>query len=189
MKAWKGKYGYIKKMKAASGLLSFLIFMAAAGVYLAGLHFFPGQNTMVGIVTVLICIPGAMALVRFIMFMRFPGGREAVYRQVEASRGAVSVFYDSIITTPDKSYGVNCFIASDGSLLGYTEYDKTDTSKLEKHLRDIFTANKYTGLNIKVFTDMEKFTDRLEALSKRSVGAGDMARDEAILHLIGRLSL
>ena len=132
-----------------------------------------------------------MALVRFIMFMRFPEGSSEVFRSIEELRGDVPVFYDSIITTHDKSYGVNAFISAEGSLLGYSGYDRVDTAKLEKHLKDIFTSNKYTGLNIKVFTDRNKFTERLEALSGRYdiTDKDALIRDEAILHLIGRISL
>ncbi len=183
----KGTYGYIGSMKLKSGFVSLALAIAALIIYISGIHFFPYNRTAVGILTVVICIPAAMALVRFIMFMRFPEGSREVFDIIEKIRGNVPVFYDSILTTSDKSYGVNAFISSDGSLLGFTEYDKTDTAKIEKHLKDIFTANKYTDLNIKVFTDRAKFTDRLKTLAERH-DAGD-ARDEAILHLIGRISL
>ena len=183
----KGSYGYIGAMKIKSGMASFALAMVAVLIYFSGLHFFPGNRTAVGIVTVVVCIPAAMALVRFIMFMRFPEGSREVYELIEETKGPVLVYYDSIITTTDKSYGVNAFIAHDGSLLGYTEYDKADTAKLEKHLKDIFLANKYKDLNIKVFNDRGKFLDRLKALSERD--DKDASVNEAVLHLIGRISL
>lgn len=183
----KGQYGYIGFMKIESGAVALLLAVFAALIYFAGLNFFPDNKTAVGIVTVVICIPAAMALVRFIMFLRFPKGSDGVYELIESTRGEVPVFYDSIITTSDKSYGVNAFISRDGSLLGYTEYDKVDIVKLEKHLKDIFLANKYKDLNIKVFTDRTKFLERLHALAIKA--PGDTAKDEAVLHLIGRISL
>ncbi|MBQ7583673.1 MAG: hypothetical protein IJT24_03595 [Lachnospiraceae bacterium] len=183
----KGCFGYIGSMKIKSGTASLALSAIAVLIYFTGLHFFPENKTAVGILTVVVCVPAAMAVVRFIMFMRFPAGSREVHDIIEGARGEVPVFYDSIITTPDKSYGVNAFISSDGSLLGYTEYAKVDTPKLEKHLRDIFSANKYTSLNIKVFTDKDKFLDRLKALAERQ--GSDTGHDEAILHLIGRISL
>ena len=183
----KGRYGYIGTMKIKSGTASLALAMTAVLIYFSGLHFFPYNKTAVGIMTVVICIPAAMALVRFIMFLRFPEGKREVFELIEEKKGDVPVYYDSIITTSDKSYGVNAFIAFDGSLLGYTEYDRVDTVKLEKHLKDIFTANKYKDLNIKVFTDREKFLDRLQSLAGRK--DAENARNEAILHLIGRISL
>ena len=183
----KGSFGYISRMKIKSGTASLALSAVAVLIYFTGLHFFPANKTAVGILTVVICIPAAMTLVRFIMFMRFPAGSREVFDIIEASRGEIPVFYDSIITTPEKSYGVNAFISSDGSLLGYTEYDRVDTAKLEKHLRDIFTANKYTTLNIKVFRDRDKFLERLAALSARHKEKD--SRDADILHLLGRISL
>ena len=183
----KGSYGYIDSMKIKSGAASLGLALIAALIYISGLHFFPYNKTAVGILTVVICIPAAMALVRFIMFMRFPEGSREVHDIIEKKRGGIPVFYDSIITTPDKSYGVNAFIASEGSLLGYTEYERVDTAKLEKHLKDIFASNKYTDLNIRVFTERDKFTERLEALAARY--RSDSTKDTSILHLIGRISL
>lgn len=183
----KGSYGYIGSMKIKSGMASLALAAAAVLVYFTGLHFFPANKTAVGILTVVICIPAAMALVRFIMFMRFPEGSSETYDLIEKNKGIVPVFYDSIITTSEKSYGVNAFISCDGSLLGFTGYDKVDVAKLEKHLNDIFIANKYKDLNIKVFTDREKFLERLKVLAGRA--DADRSRDEAVLHLIGRISL
>ncbi|MCR5774900.1 MAG: hypothetical protein K6G42_07430 [Lachnospiraceae bacterium] len=184
----KGQFGYIRTMKLKSGLSAAILAAFAALIFYLGIRLFPDSRTLVGIVTVLICIPAAMVLVRFIMFMRFPPGSKEVFDIIEADRGGVPVFYDSIITTPDKSYGVNAFISADGSLLGYTEYPGVDIPKLEKHIKDIFLANQYKDLNIKVFTDREKFVDRLKALSGRYTDPGDGAED-AVLHLIGRISL
>ena len=183
----KGAYGYICSMKLKSGMASLALAAVAVLIYFTGLHFFPENKTAVGILTVVVCIPAAMALVRFIMFMRFKKGSREIYDLIEEMRGEVQVFYDAIITTPDKSYAVNAFIASGGSLLGYTEYENTDIAKLEKHLKDIFTANKYTDLNIKVFTDRQKFLDRLKALSERQ--DTHTKTDDSILHLVGRISL
>lgn len=183
----KGVYGYIRSMKYKSGTVSLALAAAAVLIYFSGLHFFPENRTAVGILTVVVCIPAAMALVRFIMFMRFKEGSRELYDMTENARGEIAAFYDSIITTSEKSYGVNVFISSDGSLLGYTEYDNVDIAKLEKHLKDIFTSNKYTELNIKVFSDRDKFLDRLKTLAGRP-GAHE-SRDDAILHLIGRISL
>ncbi len=183
----KGSFGYIASMKIKSGIAALCLAAFSVIIYFTGLHFFPDNKTAVGILTVVICIPAAMALVRFIMFMRFKSGSREVFELIEGNRGEVPVFYDSIITTSDKSYGVNAFISSDNSLLGYTEYDKVDLQKLEKHLKDIFTANKYKDLNIKVFTDRNKFMERLQTLASRH-DASD-TRDASILHLIGRISL
>lgn len=185
----KGTYGYIGTMKIKSGAASLGLAIIAALIYISGLHFFPYNKTAVGIVTVVVCIPAAMALVRFIMFMRFPEGSREIHDLIEDARGEIPVFYDSIMTTSEKSYGVNAFISADGSLLGYTEYDKVDTAKLEKHLKDIFASNKYTDLNIKVFTERDRFVERLKALAAkyRADSAGN--RDISVLYLIGRISL
>ena len=150
------------------------------------MRLFPGNRTAVGILTVVFCIPAAMALVRFIMFMRFSSGKKEIYELTENNRGNASAFYDAIITTPNKSYGVNVFIASGNNLLGYTEYSGSDTALTEKHLKDLYSANKFKELNIKIFVSRDKFLERLKALA---VKEGNTDFEEKVLHLLGRLTL
>ena len=185
--AKKGEYGYISAMKVKTALITLAIFLCAISVYILGLYFFREQKTMVGIVTVLICIPASMALVRFIMFMRFKEGDPHLKDMIDERRGEVPVFYDSIITTSDKSYPVNAFIAASGNLIGCTLYEGIDVKKLEEHIKEIFRLNKYKDLNIKVFTDSNKFFERLDALSSHYEKTSDT--DKNILHLVGRISL
>ncbi|MCR5748464.1 MAG: hypothetical protein K6G03_12210 [Lachnospiraceae bacterium] len=183
----KGNYGYINHMKLITGMISAAAFIAAAIVYFTGLHLFPDERLMVGIFTILICIPAAVSLVKFIMFVRFREGEPEIHERTEKIRGNIPVFYDAVITTNDKSYGVNVFAAFDNNLLGFSSYDKVDIPKLEKHIDDIFRLNKYKELNIKVFNDADKFFERLGSLASRCEKAD--TKDLAVLHLIGRISL
>ena len=52
----------------------------------------------------------------------------------------------------------------------------------------MFTANKYHDLNIKVFKERAKFSERLETLAGRQDGS-DLKEELSVLHLIERLSL
>lgn len=182
----KGQFGYISSMKKKSGLAALALAVLSALVYLGGISLFPSNRTAVGILTVVFCVPAAMALVRFIMFIRFPSGKKEIYDVTEERRGEALVFYDAIITTPEKSYGVNVFIAADNTLAGYTEYPGADIPVIEKHLKDIYSANKFRDLNIKLFSSREKFLERVSALSERS---GDKEYDGKVLHLLGRITL
>ena len=182
----KGQFGYISSMKKKSGLAALALAVLSVIVYMGGIRLFPENKTAVGIFTVVFCIPAAMALVRFIMFIRFASGKKEIYELTEKNRGNASPFYDAIITTPDKSYGVNVFIASGNNLIGYTEYEGADTAVIEKHLKDLYAANKFKDLNIKVFVSRDKFLLRLDSLSDRD---GDSRYEDKVLHLLGRLSL
>lgn len=185
----KGSFGYISFMKKKSAVTAILMSSAAALVYYAGLKIFPDNRTLVGIMTVLISIPAAMAVVRFIMFMRFKSGDSRIRDRVEEIRGIVPVFYDSILTTSDKSYGVNVFISAEQSLLGLSLYDGFDIEKVEKHLRGIYDGLHMQNVNIKVFTDEDKFYERLKTLSARYTPEPPVSGEDGLLHVIGRISL
>ena len=183
----KGSYGYINSMKLKTMLLTLGIFGAAVLVYVLLLFFFPEHRTMVAIVSVLITIPGAMAMVRFIMFMRFKEGDREIYETVERIRGDLPVYYDAILTTPDKSYGVNAFISCGRDLMGYSAYKGTESAKIEKHLKEIYENNMFKDMNIKVFTEADKFSDRIKTLAERK--REETGMEDKVLHLLERITL
>jgi hypothetical protein len=187
MKSAKGEYGHISSMKLISCLTSAGFFLVALVIYLAGAYVFPDQKIMVRIVSMLICIPAAMAVVRFILFMQVKQGDSSVRDLTEEARGSVPVFYDALLTTYEKNYYVNVFAAADNELAGYTATGGKDIPAIEKHLREIYGQNDKGNVHIKIFSDMNAFTGRLRNLAESY--SGDTDADLAVLHLIERISL
>ncbi len=183
----QGSYGYINHMKMKTAILTIAIFAAAVLTYLILYFFFPEHKTMIGIVAVLITIPGAMAMVRFILFARVKEGDREIFETIEKERDGLPVYYDAILTTSEKSYPVNAFIACENDLLGYSAYKGTDTAKIEKHLDEIYKNNMFKDMNIKVFTDRGKFLERLSTLTKRE--RKDSGMEGKVLHLLERITL
>ena len=187
MRSAKGEYGHIGTMKLVSCLTALGFFLAALIIYLAGAYVFPDQKIMVRIVSMLICIPAAMAVVRFVLFMQVKQGDKKIYDLAEGARGTVPVYYDALLTTYEKNYYVNVFASADGELIGYTERDVADIPAIEKHLKEIYGQNDKGHVKIVLCRNMDGFMNRLKSLS--SSYSGDTAADDGILHLIERISL
>ncbi len=187
LKKKKGEYGYLNAMRSETLLRALLLTAFASAVFLTGKFLYPDYSTMFGITAVVICIPAAMSVVSFVMFMLHKTGRKEIHEECERLRGNVPVFYDSVITTREKSYGVNVFACAGGNLIGYSEYEKFDASVVEKHLREMSRKNELSGVGVKLFTEFPKFQNRLSKLSEGYEKAEP--EDLMVLQLVGNLSL
>ena len=183
----KGRYGYLKSSQLFSCLRMILFFLIAFILFFLGKFIYTEHYTMFTVTAIVMCIPASMAAVTFIMFMRFRTGRREIYDDCEKIHGSVKMFYDSVITTTLKSYGVNVFACTNKNVIAYTEYRKVDISLLEKHLKDMAERNGFKGFSIKVFTEYPKFRSRLARLAEDYPENANS--DEGMISLIGNLSL
>lgn len=182
----KGSFGYIRAMRKRSAIHTIVLFAAALLIFFAGRFRYPDYATMFSITAIVVCIPASMRCVSFIMFMIHKGGDEDFFNECE-SRASGICFYDSVITTPEKSYDVYAFAIASDSVAGYCPETKKDIGMLEKHLKDMFSKNGYQDIVIKIFTSKEKFLNRLSELSKKQVS--DTGRISGMKGLVGNLSL
>ena len=182
----KGTFGYIKAMRKKTIVHTIVLFAIALLIFFAGKLRYPGYATMFSITAIVVCIPASMRCVSFIMFMIHKGGDEEFFRDCESMAEGIC-FYDSVITTSEKSYDVYAFAVSSDSVAGYCPEKDKDIAKLEKHLKDMFDKNGYADVVIKIFTSKEKFLTRLSGISKKT--AGDPQKTSGIEGLLGNLSL
>ncbi len=183
----KGKYGYLNRMRRYTFLKAVMLLIFAFAIFLFGKLRYPAYSTMFGITAVVVCIPAAMTVVSFVMFVLHKTGPVRIYDTCEELRGTVPAFYDSVITTTQKSYGVNVFICANGTLAGYSEDPKMDTGVVEKHIREMAAKNDFKSPGVKIFTDFSRFQGRLSKLA--SDYGEEEPEDKRLLALIANLSL
>ena len=186
-RAKKGTYGYLNSMHTFSTIRAVLFCGFSLLLVLCGRVFFTRFAGLFVLLAIISAVPAAMSAVSLIMYARFKTGRKEVYTTVEKLRGTAPVFYDSVITTPDKSYGVNCFVTLNKNLLAYSEYEKVDVKTLEKYLSNMAKKNGYKDWTVKVFTDFSSYTERLKYLDEKKVKP--LNKDYDMMHLIEALSL
>jgi len=183
----KGSFGYIRFMRKKTLIHLLILFLIAFGIFFAGRFRYPAYSTMFSLTAIVVCIPASMRTVSFIMFMIHKGTDEKTCRECQAAAGIVPLFFDSVITTPEKSYDVTVFALTHENIAGFCPDNGKDIKKLEDHLREMAVKNGFKGINVKIFTDYGKFISRLEKL------AGDFSEkyetDDALYNLIGNLSL
>ena len=186
MKKSKGTFGYIRNMRKVMLLHTVILFLIAFFIYFTGKYRYSDYATMFSITAIVVCIPGSMRCVSFIMFMIHRGGDEAFYNKCGNIPDS-HLFYDSVITTTGESFDVYAFGIFEENLTGFCPDPKKDISKLEKHLREMFDKNDLKSVGIKIFKDEERFLNRTSELCARK--NEDSKKRERIRSLINNLSL
>ncbi len=183
----KGERGYLDSEHRAS-LIRFLI--PGAVTLLLGLCtwvIFPQYGMVFLVLAVISAIPTAMAAVNLIMFMRYKSCSEEDYKKIEEARGDVLIFYDSVMTTADKSYYIPCAAVMNKNVMLYSQIDKASMRDLMRHVSLMGKKNGFKEWHINVFDDIDGFVKRLKYLNEQNIKV--LNTDKEMLKLISALSL
>lgn len=183
----KGERGYLNAQHTSS-LIRFLIpGVITVVLTLCTWVIFPQYGKVFLVLSVISAIPTAMAAVNLIMFLRFKSIDEEVYKRIEEVRGNTLVFYDSVITTTDKSYFVPAVAVQNKNTMLLTSPDIKDENELLRHLNLMAKKNGFREWNIKIYKDTEEFVKRISLFNEQNLKV--LKKDEEMLNLISNLSL
>ncbi len=186
-KVKKGERGYLDSEHAAS-LIRFAI-LGAFTLFLGLCTWviFPRYGKVFLILAVISAIPTAMALVNFIMFMRFKSCSEEDYKKIEEVKGVVLTFYDSVMTTTERSYYIPCAAVINKNVMLYCDIGKDREKELIRHISLMGKKNGFREWHINVFSDIESFIKRLSYLNEQKIKV--LNTDREMYKLISSLSL
>lgn len=183
----KGERGYLDSQHRSS-LVRFLIPCVVTLVLtLCTWVIFPQYGMVFLVLAVISAIPTAMAAVNLIMFLRFKSINTGDFERIEEVRGNVPVFYDSVITTTDKSYFVPCIAVINKNTLLLFPDDGTGDKELLRHLNLMSKKNGFREWNIKSFQSIDEFIKRLKYLNEQKIKV--LKKDGEMISLISNLSL
>ncbi len=175
----KGTYGYLKSMHLYSVIKAAFFSGISLILYLCAKVIFPQHRGIFIICAIISAIPAAMSIVSLVMYLRFKTGRKEIFDETQKLKGDVPVLYDAIVTTQQKSYGVNVILCTNKNIIGYSEYTGCDTVELTRHLEYMLKKNGYSGWNIKIYTEHQKYIERLSYLSEKKLKILSADRDMA----------
>ncbi len=183
----KGERGYLDSQHRAS-LVRFLIPCVITLILtLCTWVIFPQYGMVFLVLAVISAIPTAMTAVNLIMFLRFRSINDGDFQRIEEVRGNVPVFYDSVITTTDKSYFVPCIAVINKSVLLLLPEGMTEDKELLRHINLMSKKNGFREWNIKSFGSIDEFIKRLKYLNEQKIKV--LKKDGEMLRLISNLSL
>ncbi len=187
LKQPKGTYGYLKSMHTYSILKAGLFLGISLILFLCSRVFFPEHRGVFIVLAIISAVPAAMSVVSLVMYLRFGTGRREIYEKTEALKGEVPALYDCVVTTQQKAYGVNVFLSTNKNLIGYSEYGGMDVPELTRHLEYMLKKNNFTGWNIRIFTDYNKYLERLQYIADKNLKI--LATDRKLAEFIKEIIL
>lgn len=193
----KGKFGYTMSHRKWQFLKMSLYIALALAVFLVGFLTTKTTKNVLSIVAIVGALPISKEMVGVIMSFKRKPMDKGLYEQISAKAGDLEQIYELLFTTSDKSYAAEAVVIEGRDVICYVNDPKSDAPKLQTHLQKMLAANEYKQ-NVKVYTDLKKFLDRVGDLERREKEEipykqnptyPDLNRDQLIRHLLLALSI
>ena len=183
----KGTYGYIENHKAYVAIRTLIYFLLCVGLYVMGYVTTGSNKNLLTVVAILGCLPACKSLVNLIMFLKAKGCSQELMKKVHKYDGNLTTFYDLYFTTYQKNFAVSHMVLKGNVLCGITENPKCDTNEAEKHLEQMLTQEGIKNVTVKIFSDTDKYIDRLSQLN--NLKTEEHKNRDAIINLLYSISL
>lgn len=184
---YKGTKNYLNLQKRYEVLRTVIYFGISISLFIAGIVVTKSRENLLTVVAILGCLPASKSAVGMIMFLRYQGcSQHAVQEierccdgrnEIEPSYDRGNGLYDMVFTSNVKNYPVAHLTVKGKTICCYTEYEKFDERAFQKHISDILKLENYTDITIKVFTNLKKYTERIQQLQ-------DLEADEKVTEKI-----
>lgn len=162
--AYKGSKDYIRTQKIYEVVRTVLYFGISLSLFAAGYITTGNRLNLLTVVAVLGCLPASKSAVNMIMFLRSKGlGREAA-AQIAPCEGDLDCLYDMVFTSYSKTFTVGHMAVKGNTVCGYSEKKDFPEREFQAHLEPIMKADSHKNVTVKVFTDLEKYKERLTQL-------------------------
>lgn len=183
---YKGCEHYLKTQKKYEILRTFLYFGISLSLFIAGLIATGERVNLLTVVAILGCLPASKSAVDMIMFLRFKGCSEENVQIIKGHTEGLCGLYDMIFTSYDRNYNIAHITVKGNTICGFTEDAKFVEQEFYKHITHILKADNYKETSIKIFSDLTKYTERLEQLKTLDT---DVRNTEGILNTFKSVSL
>ena len=161
---WKGTKNYLKTQRVYEIIRTILFFSISGALFAAGWISTGSRLNLLTIVAVLGILPASKALVSVIMFCRYQSLSETNAEKIEAHVQGLTCLYDMVFTGREKNYFVGHLTIKGNTVCGFTEQSKFDEQAFYQHLDQLIKVDSFKNVNVKVFTDLKKYIDRLDQM-------------------------
>lgn len=167
----KGEYGYISAGKKRTILFTIFCFAVSASLYIAGYIATKSNRNLLTIVAVLGCLPACKSAVNMIMFLKAKGCPKDCYEAIVPHIGGLICLFDLQITSYERAYQIDSVVLEEKNICAYTSNPKCRIADAETHIKQLLIQNGLKDYTVKVFTDLNKYTGRMDKLKENCRGA------------------
>ena len=160
----KNTYGYIDSQKKYEIIRTLVYFGISISLFIAGYIATQNKMNLLTVVAVLGCLPASKSLVSAIMFLRHKSCSQAIFDAIAPLCTNFEHLYDLVFTTEKVTYKVAHAAYKAKCLVLFSE-DTLNSNGLEAHIEEYFNRAAIKGVNVKVYTDLKKYVERLEQMA------------------------
>lgn len=150
-----------------SALKTLILFLMPLAVFAMGWWSTGKRENLLTIVAILGCLPACRSAANLVALLRCKGISEADYRKILPHVNDCTAFAELAFTSYEKTWQIRHMAFAGNELIGYTDQEKCDPKACEKHLHQLFSQNQMGGVNIRIFTDLPRYVNRLDEIQKK----------------------
>ncbi len=177
----KGKIGYLRSQRRVLTVRTAILFGISLAVYLLGWWSAGSNKNLLTIVAVLGCLPASRSAVNMVMYYRYHGIGAEDAGKIAPHESGLCTLYDLVFTSYDKNFEIHHMTVMANSLTGYSANPGCDGKACEKHLKSLCSQNGIRDVDIKIFQELPKYLNRLDALrdaaAAESGSAGERTKE------------
>lgn len=183
---FKGTRNYIKTQKTYEILRTVIYFAISISLFIAGYVATKSRMNLLTVVAVLGCLPASKSAVDMIMYLRYKGCSPENAEKIEVSAQELSGLFDMVFTSYNRNYEIAHMVVKGNTICGFTEEKEWKEQEFNKHITDILKVDGYKEVSVKIFSDMSKYTERLEQLKELDT---DETNTRGIINTLKSVSL
>ena len=161
----KGTKGYLDSQKKYEILRTVVYCGISVSLFIAGYVQTKERANLLSIVAILGCLPASKSAVGMIMFLRFKsfGGQPA--QEVEQHAQGLDCLYDMVFTSYKKNFVVSHLAVRGNTVCGFSDGGgQFLENEFYRHIGNILKMDGHKTVTVKVFTNLEKYAERLEQM-------------------------
>lgn len=182
----RGGKNYINSQKKYEILRTLLYFGISISLFAAGYIQTKSTMNLLTIVAVLGCLPASKSAVSAIMFLRFRSCKESVIEAAQAHSQGLYCLYDMVFTSYKRNYIVGHLAVRGYTVCGFSEEEKFPEEEFRKHIGNYLKLDGHMDVTVKIFTNLDKYTERLEQMKALEP---EEARTEAVAATLKSVAL
>ena len=185
-KIQKGCFGYLSYKKKFSTIMTIGMFALSLAIYLMGYITTKSNVNLLTVVAVLGCLPASKSAVSMIMYLKAKGASKEDKTVIGDVIGTLDGYYDLYFTGYQKNFPTNHLVVTKNSIIAYSSDSKITEKEFNEHMKDILNKERIHDITVKLFTDRDKYINRLKELNQSE--ANTTARKD-IVNMLFNVSL
>lgn len=162
----KGTKNYLDTQKKYEIARTVLYFAISISLFIAGYISTGERLNLLSVVAALGCLPACKSLVDVIMYLKYKSCSAEILSKIEPHAEQLHCLYDMVFTSYKLNFNVGHMVVCGNTVCGYSEDKNFKENEFYKHIGDILKLDGHKDVTVKVFTDMTKYTNRLEQIKE-----------------------